>query len=119
MASFHQKQPSYFVSAGGSLASEGMRFHLLESREVWEGHAAMKGAHTCLLEAVKDSLTTTLTYIQINLNPGPLRNLAQFLAKESQDWLTAVIAHVNTELLTLSQNGIPEKEAYILVSDEI
>jgi hypothetical protein len=48
-----------------------------------------------------------------------LRNLAELLAGNSQKWWTALIAFMNSEILTLAQYGIPEAEAYTLVSDEL
>lgn len=120
VASFRQVHPSYFLNASNTPVSEGQRFPMLENKTVWEGHAPIRGRREKFIKAVQEAYKTGTKYIDQSITTnGVIRKLCHHMMKTTADWLTELVAHVSAELLSVSQYGIPEKETFTLVSDEI
>jgi hypothetical protein len=100
-------------------SSVGSRFPMLESKKAWEGTASFKGGRENLQKAIAEATKTAKKYIEQQLPVGTIRNLCHHLLTETNTWLKDLIEHICKELQTVTQYGIPEKNTYTLVCDEL
>ena len=119
ISSYRQKHPSYFLDTSDTPVAVGSRFPMLESKKAWEGTASFKGGRENLQKAIAEATKTAKKYIEQQLPVGTIRNLCHHLLTETNTWLKDLIEHICKELQTVTQYGIPEKNTYTLVCDEL
>ena len=119
VGSFRQMHPPYFLDSKGTVVSVGDRFPLLDSKDAWEGTASFKGGKDKLLKALQDAAKKANTYIIQKVPEGSIRDLCKILVTRTADWYSRLISHIDQELLTIRQYGIPEEATFTMVCDEL
>ena len=120
VTSFREMHPPYFLNSSNSVVKEGDRFPMLENKTAWHGKSMVTGARQRFEKANMDALKSVEVYIDQHVKSGSKTSrLCKFLATTTSNWNTKLIAHINNELQTVNQYGIPEKETYTLVSNQV
>ena len=118
--SFRQLHPPYFLNASNMKVNEGDRFPMFENAVAWEGRSSVTGGRRILEKTLLDTQKSISNYIDQHVDKTSRSSrLFHLLATETLNWWTKLIAHFNHELQAVQQYGIPEKETYTLVSNEL
>ena len=120
ITTFRQSQPPYFLNSSNIKVNEGDRFPMFENAVAWEGRSSVTGARRTMEKNISDTTKLITTYIDQHVGKSTQSSrLFHLLKSETQAWYTKLIAHFNHELQAVQQYGIPEKETFTLVSNEL
>lgn len=117
--SFRELQPAFFQNSSRMVVEEGDRFPMLANRVAWEGQHGFEGGRKKLERALTEILKSGNNYFVQHLPSGRFQNLALLCHMDSNAFWTRMVAHINSEVQTVSQYGIPETETFTLVSSEL
>jgi hypothetical protein len=120
MTSFRESQPRYWLNSMNLAVKEGDRYPILANRVAWEGKSMVKGGRVLLEKALSDAVSSNKAYNKQRLPAGSRTlEVANDSVDETYVWWTNAVSHINHEIQTVSQYGIPEKETFTLVSNEL